>query len=88
MSDAIATIARCPEHGLHGDRSDCFVCGGPVDRVPMISVEAIAQPGPIRAKAIAGMTAELRMGVGLCPDRGRLIAGQLLSRLAKDLVHG
>lgn len=85
---AVVTIARCAEHGLHGDRRECFVCGGDVDRVPMIPVEAIAQPGPTRSSAIAGMTAELRMSVGLCPDRGRVIAAQLLSRLAKDLVHG
>lgn len=29
-------IARCPEHGLHGDRRECFVCGGSVERVPMV----------------------------------------------------
>jgi hypothetical protein len=29
-------IARCPEHGLHGERSECFVCGGPVEHVPMV----------------------------------------------------
>lgn len=29
-------IARCPEHGLHGERSECFVCGGPVDQVEMV----------------------------------------------------
>lgn len=32
----IIYIARCPEHGLHGQRDECFVCGGPVDQVPMI----------------------------------------------------
>lgn len=28
-------IARCPEHGLHGERAECFICGGPVEQVPM-----------------------------------------------------
>lgn len=32
MSVEIFEIARCPEHGLHGDRRWCFVCGGPVER--------------------------------------------------------
>lgn len=30
------SIARCPEHGLHGERTDCFACGGPVEQVPMV----------------------------------------------------
>ena len=32
-------IARCAEHGLHGDRTRCFICGAPVEQVPMIPVE-------------------------------------------------
>lgn len=31
----VVYIAECPEHGLHGEREDCFVCGGPVEQVPM-----------------------------------------------------
>lgn len=31
-------IARCPEHGLHGERDECFVCGGPVEQVRMVVV--------------------------------------------------
>jgi hypothetical protein len=39
-------IARCPEHGLHGERSECFVCGGPVERVLMAPVSpAVEEPG-------------------------------------------
>lgn len=37
----IFMVARCPEHGLHGLRSDCFVCGGPVERVPMVPSPAV-----------------------------------------------
>lgn len=29
-------IAYCPEHGLHGERERCFVCDGPVVRVPVV----------------------------------------------------
>lgn len=32
-------IARCPEHGLHGERQACFVCGGPVEQVRMYPAE-------------------------------------------------
>lgn len=38
MSRAVAYIARCPEHGLHGERTECFVCNGPVEQVPMIEL--------------------------------------------------
>lgn len=37
MSDAV-NIARCPEHGLHGERTECFICGGPVEQVAMVPV--------------------------------------------------
>jgi len=29
-------IARCPNHGLHGQRDKCYVCGGPVEQVAMV----------------------------------------------------
>ena len=35
---AIVWIARCPEHGLHGQRDECFVCGQRVERVPLLPV--------------------------------------------------
>lgn len=37
MTDVL-TIARCPEHGLHGCRDTCFECGGPVEQVAMVEV--------------------------------------------------
>lgn len=40
MTDAVVYFARCPEHGLHGERTHCFVCGGPVEQVPMVSLRA------------------------------------------------
>lgn len=39
---ASAHIAYCPEHGLHGERPDCFVCGGPVEQVLMVPANANA----------------------------------------------
>lgn len=33
---AAVNIARCAVHGLHGERSTCFVCGGPVEQAPMV----------------------------------------------------
>ncbi len=34
----VVLIACCPVHGLHGERTECHVCGGPVDQVPMVPV--------------------------------------------------
>lgn len=34
----VVYIARCPVHGLHGERHECFVCGGDVEQVPMVPV--------------------------------------------------
>jgi hypothetical protein len=36
------SIARCPEHGLHGERDACFVCGGPVEQVAMVDAAVAA----------------------------------------------
>lgn len=33
-------IARCPEHGLHGQRDECFICEGPVEQVRMVPLAA------------------------------------------------
>lgn len=33
-------IAKCSIHGLHGDRSECFVCGGPVEQVAMVPAQS------------------------------------------------
>jgi hypothetical protein len=36
-------IARCPEHGLHGDRQDCFECGGSVEQVEMVEAAKLTR---------------------------------------------
>lgn len=43
----VIEIARCPTHGLHGERSECFVCAGPVEQVPMVLVEEVAPDGRV-----------------------------------------
>lgn len=35
LPSTVVSIARCAEHGLHGERTACFVCGGPVEQVAM-----------------------------------------------------
>lgn len=37
----VTYIASCPEHGLHGARGECYTCGGPVDRVPMVRASEV-----------------------------------------------
>lgn len=34
-------IARCPEHGLHGERTECFVCAGPVEQIEVVPKERL-----------------------------------------------
>lgn len=41
MKAPVVTVARCPEHGLHGERDDCFVCGGEVEQVALLSAERV-----------------------------------------------
>lgn len=38
---SIVNIARCPLHGLHGAREECFTCGDPVEQIPMIAADAV-----------------------------------------------
>lgn len=44
MPDDVVFIARCPEHGLHGERDECFVCGGPVEQVAMQPLDTSSDP--------------------------------------------
>lgn len=41
----VVHIARCSEHGLHGERTECFVCRGPVEQVAMVALDP-APPVP------------------------------------------
>jgi hypothetical protein len=51
------TVARCPEHGLHGLREECFACGGPVQQVRMLQIDAIETQEPTRSDGIGGCCA-------------------------------
>lgn len=54
MSDVVY-VARCPEHGLHGCRQECFECGGPVEQVPMVPLTAVGE-------VAAGVLGKHRLG--------------------------
>lgn len=54
-------IARCDEHGLHGERTECFVCGGPVTQVPMVSADSLAEAEMQRDMAEAHLNPTIRL---------------------------
>lgn len=61
LSDAlppVVYIARCPEHGLHGARDTCFVCGKPVEQVPMVEAARVPKQ-EITEEQIAAATSAL-----------------------------
>jgi hypothetical protein len=67
VSDA-TFIARCPEHGLHGERQDCFECGTPVEQVEVVTLGALPKGADAdlrlkRDKAIAALV--LKRGLSL-----------------------
>jgi hypothetical protein len=45
-------IACCPVHGLHGERSECFVCGGAVEQIPMVPVDIDAATARVLARIV------------------------------------
>lgn len=38
-SPAVAYIAKCAEHGLHGERDECFVCGEPCAQIGYVRAD-------------------------------------------------
>jgi hypothetical protein len=48
IAQEVVEIARCPEHGLHGARTRCFVCDGPVEQVPLLPINAFSSPPSAR----------------------------------------
>lgn len=62
---AVYLIAECPEHGLHGQREECFVCGKPVRQVRMVlaseaerlaaALEASLKPEPDEGEGLGGV---------------------------------
>lgn len=47
------------------------------------SIARLADDGPVRAAAAQALTSELRMSLGVCPDRGAPIANRLLDRVVE-----
>jgi hypothetical protein len=45
-------IARCKDHGLHGQRTECFTCGLPVEQVPMVAVADLRRLRDIEVAAL------------------------------------
>ncbi len=64
----VVRIARCPVHGLHGERDACFVCGGPVEQVAMLPLEreGARRRGGVDAARLAQL-AELARAVAALP---------------------
>lgn len=61
-------IARCPEHGLHGARLDCFTCGGMVEQVDVILLPSLPPDAPadLRLKLeLAVAAVAVKRGIGL-----------------------
>lgn len=71
-----ANVARCPEHGLHGERTECFVCGGPVEQVRMVAMDAAEQ-------ALATILADYAVTTRTAQPR-RVQPGEVISRLRID----
>lgn len=51
----------------------------PASRTP--SIARLADDGPLRSRAAASIVTELRMSLGVCPDRGDPIARRILDRI-------
>lgn len=57
-------VARCPQHGLHGQRSACHTCGGPVEQVEMVRLADVLEVVD-RLAETAGTLAALCASSGL-----------------------
>ncbi|HWF25166.1 MAG TPA: hypothetical protein VG275_06955 [Solirubrobacteraceae bacterium] len=70
----LVNIARCPEHGLHGCRTECFFCGGPVDQVEMMALAELEllPVGGDRVLVLRGQCNEELAGM-IAEKTGRLV---------------
>lgn len=58
---AVVHVACCPTHGLHGERTECFECGGPVEQVEMVPAGiAKAREDGLREEARRETDAQVR----------------------------
>lgn len=72
MSYEVVNIARCPEHGIHGERDECFVCGGSVQQLPMIHAATLVEAVQRTAEAMSALNVALAT---LAEVRGHLTPG-------------
>lgn len=84
----ITHIALCPEHGLHGERTECYVCGGPVEQVPMVPAGSTREaPRAERAAADALDAVLMRFAEGENPTADLIDkAADLVSIVKRDAV--
>jgi hypothetical protein len=75
---SIVTIARCPDHGLHGQRTECYACGGPVEQVEMIPA------GYFSRDELELLEAAVQLASLLAQDADELaVVARKLARLAR-----
>lgn len=86
-------VARCAIHGLHGERTECYVCGGPVEQVPMVELEGPAARSGRHSAVEASLhlynariAAEALSRRPQTPDQAAAVA-YLLGALDAALVH-
>jgi hypothetical protein len=79
----VTYIARCPEHGLHGERDECFVCGGEVEQVPFVPLD------PPSGQAVVESAQQIRDVALLFPAGSptRLSLRAALDALLADLAE-
>jgi hypothetical protein len=86
-------IARCPKHGLHGQRSTCYACGDHVEQVPMVPVADVRdwvaemrdQVATRRATNAPGFEEEFKQGIERALD---LLDGWLQGVSGLELYDG
>lgn len=61
-------IARCPEHGLHGARDECFECGGPVEQVEMVEASELERLRLTVSMAVAFLNLRRAEGIAFPYD--------------------
>jgi hypothetical protein len=86
VSDA-TFIARCPEHGLHGERQECFECGTPVEQVEVVTLGALPRGADAnlrlkRDKAIAVLVLKHSLSLQEAADK----LGEVLGAVDSALV--
>lgn len=72
QSPPVVHIARCEEHGIHGQRATCFACGGHVQQLPMVHVADLIESAQRNAEVLSALNVAL---LALGEARGHLTPG-------------